>query len=86
MNEERERPAPGFRGGRSYRYGVYGLSEWSALIPIGNARMRVLFSGGSASGYGQRPATFETDNREIAAAIENSTYFTSGRIKPIRIY
>lgn len=86
MEQNKERPDPGIRGGLSYYYGVYGLSEWSVLIPIGNARLRVHFSGGSMSGYGRRPATFETKSREIAKAIENSCYFTSGRIKPLGMY
>lgn len=86
MGNRNERPDPGFRDGRSYCYGVYGLSEWVVLIPIGGAKLRLTFTGGSASECGLRPATFVTKNIEIARAIEQSEYYRSGRIEGIRVY
>lgn len=64
-----------------YVYGVYGLSEWQALIPVGRAKLRINFSGGETGGYGLVPATFVTTDRSVAMMIEKSEYFKTGRIR-----
>ncbi len=62
------------------RYGIYGLSEWEALIPAGRAKMRVHFAGGETTGFGRKPAIFTTSSRAVARLIEESEHFKSGRI------
>lgn len=61
-------------------YGVRGLTEWTALLPAGKARLAVTFTGGTASGYGESPALFSTDSPAVQKVIEESGYFRSGRI------
>lgn len=68
---------------RTYRYGVYGLTEWVAVIPAGKAKLRIRFAGGETSGYGRVPAQFVTPSRTVAAMIENSEYYRQGRIVPL---
>lgn len=80
MNTGKENNPRAAARDREYRYGVYGLSEWVALIPAGKARLRVSFAGGETSGYGRVPASFVTTDRSLAFLIENSDYFKSGRI------
>ncbi len=43
-------------------YGVNGMMEWNAIIPVGRTSVRVHFTGGTVTGYGVSPATFTTDN------------------------
>ncbi|MBD5205346.1 MAG: hypothetical protein HDS71_02635 [Bacteroidales bacterium] len=80
MNTGKENKAQGARNVKEFRYGVYGLSEWVALIPAGQAKLRVCFAGGETSGYGRVPASFVTRDRSLALLIENSIYFKTGRI------
>ena len=54
--------------------------EWVAVIPAGRSLVRVSFTGGSMSGFGQTPATFTTRNRAVAAIIRKSNWFATGRI------
>lgn len=61
-------------------YGVYGLTEWVALIPVGAAKVRIPFTGGSMSSLGVIPATFDTTDHAVGELIERSGYFRSGRI------
>lgn len=65
---------------RIYRYGVYGLTEWQAIITVGNAKIRVPFTGGGLSGFGSTPATFSTESRAMSVIIENSRFFKEGKI------
>lgn len=67
----------------SRTYGVR-LMEWHALIPAGYGVVKVHFRGGSYSGYGQKPATFVTDNKALQRLIEDSSYFRSGKIFRMR--
>lgn len=67
-----------------YVYGVYGLSEWVALIPAGKARLRICFTGGGTSGHGTSAASFATRDASIATLIERSSYFRTGRIVRLR--
>lgn len=69
----------------STTYGVMGLMEWNALIPIGRSTLRVHFSGGTVTGYGVTPATFTTDNPAIKHLIETSYWFQSKKIVKIRV-
>lgn len=57
-----------------------GFTEWIALIPIGKARIRIPFTGGSVSGYGTVPAKFTTSSAALAKLIENSRQFRTGKI------
>lgn len=61
-------------------YAVYGLTECQMLIPAGNARLRIHFSGGSLSALGTVPATFSTKSRIVMQLIEKSPQFLQGRI------
>lgn len=65
-------------------YGVYNLIEWHALLRMGKASVKVLFTGGSITTQGVTPATFTTDNPVIQFAIEKSPEFINGRIKVVR--
>lgn len=65
-------------------YGVYGLTEWEALIPVGKARIRIPFEGGSMSGFGITPATFTTSDAKLKRIIENSPQYRNRRIVKIR--
>lgn len=61
-------------------YGVTGMMEYQAVIKIGRSQMKVLFTDGSATGYGMNPAMYTTDNLIVQKAIENSDQFKRGRI------
>lgn len=67
-------------------YGVYGMVEWSTLIPTGGSNLRIDFTNGSISTRGIDPATFTTDIAAVQAAIENSPKFKSGKIKKIKSF
>ena len=65
-------------------YGVYNLVEWQALLKMGQATVKVPFTGGSITSHGVTPATFTTDDPIAQFAIEHSPEFSSGKIKLIR--
>lgn len=56
------------------------MMEYQAVIKIGRSQMKVLFTDGSATGYGMNPAMYTTDNLMVQKAIENSDQFKRGRI------
>lgn len=62
------------------RYAAPGMMEWQALIPVGNAHLHVSFSGGSATGYGMKPARYTTSDPLTQKLIEHSRFFQQGRI------
>ncbi len=62
-------------------YGVFGLNEYSTIIPCGNSHMRVDFTDGSMSVRGVEPAKFVTSNEAVQAAIESSDKYLKGKIK-----
>lgn len=66
-------------------YGVIGMMEWHALIPIGKSSLNVKFTGGTLTGYGVTPAKYTTSDAVIQKMIENSEYFKNGRIKLLRV-
>ena len=60
-------------------YGVFGYVELSISL-LGQ---RVTFKGGAVNSIGMRPATFETDNKALQEAIEESPRYKKGVIKVI---
>lgn len=65
------------------KYGVFGLLEYHAVLPLGGGSVRVDFKHGSISARGIDPATFTTENEVVQQLIEDSDKFKSGRIKLI---
>lgn len=66
-------------------YGVYGMMEYQALIKIGKATLKVQFTDGSITAYGQNPAQFTTADFIVQHAIENSSDYKRGRIKRVSV-
>lgn len=64
-------------------YGVFGMVEWSTLVPMGNGNIRIDFTNGCISTRGVDPATFTTDNQVVQIAIESCAKFTSKKIRII---
>ena len=67
-------------------YGVIGMMEWHALIPIGKSSLNVKFTGGTLTGYGVTPAKYTTSDAVIQKMIENSEHFKNGKIKLLRVF
>ncbi len=67
-------------------YGVRGMMEYQALIPVGKATLKILFTDGSMNSLGSHPAKFTTDNFMVQHAIENSSDFRRGRIQILHVY
>ena len=63
------------------KYGVFGLLEYHAVLPLGGGSVRIDFRHGSITTRGIEPATFTTDNQIVQQLIEESDKFKSGRIK-----
>ena len=61
-------------------YGVHGMMEYQAIIKIGRATLKVLFTDGSMTAIGQNPAKYTTSDFLVQHAIENSSEFKRGRI------
>ena len=64
-------------------YGVYGMMEYQAIIKIGRATLKVLFTDGSMTAIGQNPAKYTTSDFLVQRAIENSSDFKRGRIQVV---
>lgn len=64
-------------------YGVYGMMEYQAIIKIGRATLKVLFTDGSMTSIGQDPAKYTTSDFLTQHAIENSSDFKRGRIQVV---
>lgn len=58
--------------------------DWAAQIRVGNARVRVYFTGGTLTVYGVTPAKYETSDVFIQRVIEQSRYFKEGRIVKLK--
>lgn len=71
---------------RKVTYGVHNLVEWLAVLKMGKARIKVLFSGGAITTQGVTPATFTTSDPMVQLAVEGSPEFKRGKIKIIRRY
>lgn len=69
---------------KSVTYGVTGLIDWNARIPVGKAAMNVHFTGGALTKYGVTPAEFTTTDSFTQRVIEDSEYFRTGRITVLR--
>lgn len=67
-------------------YGVRGMMEYQALISVGKATLRILFTDGSMNSLGAHPAKFTTNNFMIQHAIENSADFERGKIQVLHAY
>ena len=67
-------------------YGVRGMMEYQALIPLGKVTLKILFTDGSMNSLGAHPAKFTTDNFMVQHAIENSSDFRRGRIQVLHVY
>ncbi len=65
-------------------YGVYGMMEYESVVKIGKARMKVRFTDGSMTSYGQNPALYTTSDFLVQHAIANSSDFKRGLIKVVR--
>ena len=61
-------------------YGVNGMMEYQAIIKIGRATLKVMFTDGSMTAIGQNPAKYTTSDFLVQRAIENSSEFKRGRI------
>ncbi len=56
------------------------MMEYQSIIKIGRATLKVLFSDGSMTAFGQNPAKYTTSDFLVQRAIENSSDFKRGRI------
>lgn len=61
-------------------YGVRGLMEWVCNIPVGKSHMRIEFTGGVLTSYGNTPAKFVTKDLLQQTIIEHSEFFKKKRI------
>ena len=61
-------------------YIAKGLLEFQMVIPVGGAKIRICFSGGSMGSNGVLPARYTTDNPVIQKIIDNSEQMHTGRI------
>ena len=66
-------------------YGVNGMMEYQAIIKIGRATLKVLFSDGSMTAIGENPAHFTTTDFITQHAIENCRDFKRGLIKKLNV-
>lgn len=66
-------------------YGVFGMMEYQAVIKLGRASLKVLFTDGSITALGQNPAVFTTSDFVVQHAIEHSSDFRRGRIKVVNV-
>lgn len=61
-------------------YGVRGLMEWVCNIPVGKSHMRIEFTGGILTSYGNTPAKYVTKDVLQQTIIEHSEFFKKKRI------
>lgn len=66
-------------------YGVRGLMEWICNIPVGKSNMRIEFTGGVLTSYGNTPAKFVTKDLLQQTIIENSDLFKNKRIELLSV-
>lgn len=59
------------------------MMEYQAIIKIGRATLKVLFTDGSMTSIGQNPAKYTTSDFLTQHAIENSCDFKRGRIQVV---
>ena len=61
-------------------YGVRGLMGWVCNIPVGKSHMRIEFTGGVLTSYGNTPAKYVTKDLLQQTIIEHSDFFKKKRI------
>lgn len=61
-------------------YGVRGLMEWVCNIPVGKSHIRIEFTGGVLTSYGNTPAKYVTKDLLQQTIIEHSEFFKKKRI------
>ena len=61
-------------------YGVRGLMEWVCNIPVGKSHLRIEFTGGVLTSYGNTPAKYVTKDLLQQTIIEHSDFFKKKRI------
>lgn len=61
-------------------YGVRGLMEWVCNIPVGKSHIRIEFTGGILTSYGNTPAKYVTKDLLQQTIIEHSEFFKKKRI------
>ena len=61
-------------------YGVRGLMEWVCNIPVGKSHMRIEFTGGILTSYGNTPAKYVTKDLLQQTIIEHSEFYKKKRI------
>ena len=66
-------------------YEIHGQIERNSYFRIGQALMRIEFTGGAINSTGVYPAQYTTDNPLFQRAIENSEAFRCGEIKRGRV-
>lgn len=72
------------KNSQTVTYGVHGLMEWIAVIPVAGRSVQIHFSGGTATGFGIAPATYTTADPVMQRIIESSHLFRSRRIVKIK--
>ena len=65
-------------------YGITGMMEYQAVIPVGKATVKVTFTDGTMSATGMTPARYMTDNMMIQHAIEHSPQYKKGLIRKLQ--
>lgn len=61
-------------------YAVRGMLDYHIDIPAGAARIKIPFTGGAFTKYGNLPALFATSDAVIQKIIETSKPYREGRI------
>lgn len=67
-------------------YGIYQLAEKHTSFRLGQARVKVSFTGGIVTKKGVTPATFTTSDPIVQLAIEQSDDFRRGAIREVSRY
>lgn len=66
-----------------WTFGVFGMTEWIADLPVGKGSVSVPFTGGCISAMGEVPATFSTRNAFMANLIMKSQWYEKKKILPL---
>lgn len=65
-------------------YGINGYVQLSVVLQVEDKQVRVTFSGGAVNNIGMRPATFETSDKGLQDAIENTVRYKQGTMFLVR--
>ena len=66
-------------------YGINGYVQLSVMLQVGDKQVRATFDGGAVNNIGMRPATFETSDKDLQDAIENTARYKQGIIFLVRV-